>query len=340
MNSYERVMRAFNNETPDRIPVIPLFRDWCTKQGGFKVSESMVNAEKYVYSQFYSVKKFGYDAVFDLDGVHAESEAMGCVLKIAEDSPPMVIDHIVKDYASDLKNLRIPDPQKDGRLPLILKGIEQLKSLCENEIPVIGYTQGPYRHASMLRGPENIMRDAYKNPDAVKDLLEIALESLIVYGTAVANAGADIIMITDPTSSADAVSKKHWEKFGFPYTFELVKALKRTGCKIFIHICGDTSDRLTSFVELGVDGISLDEKVDLGEARRIVGNNMCLIGNVSPAQTLLFGKPEEVAEESKRCIDSVGRQGGFILSSGCLVPAQVPTENIEAMVKVAKEYSI
>jgi uroporphyrinogen decarboxylase len=341
MTSYERVMTALKGGQPDRVPIVPIIREWCAKQVGFRFIDIMTNVEKHVYAQYFCLRHIGYDAVWDLDGVHAESEAMGSVLKIHEDMPPSVLEPAVKNYDRDLGKLRIPDPQKDGRLPLILEGNRRLKELCEDQYPVVGYIQAPFRHASMLRGAEDAYRDMLRNPNDLKKLLEIATESLIVYGIAVARAGADIIFMPDPTSSGDAISRAAWEEFGFPCTKKLVSEIKKNAeILMILHVCGNTNDRLDSFAQTGVDGLSLDSKVDLAKAREALGDSICLIGNVDPIGSLLNGKPEDVAKETEYCIRSAGKKGNFILSSGCLMPPEAPPDNVQAMVDTAKKIGL
>jgi uroporphyrinogen-III decarboxylase len=88
--------------------------------------------------------------------------------------------------------------------------------------------------------------------------------------------------------------------------------------------------------KIGMHGVSLDEKNDLKNARQILGPNVCLIGNVNPTGTLLSGTVENVMAESKEAIDLAGRDGAFILASGCLIPSSAPLENLEALVATAK----
>jgi len=337
MTSYERIMLALEGKKPDRTPVFPLVRDWAIRQAGFTVSEAIQDVARHVYAQFFCLKRFGYDAVRDLSGIHAESEAMGSRLKIPDDGAPCVVDFAVKDYDRDLAKLRIPNPWTDGRLPIILEGIKQLKGMCAQDVPVIAYIQAPFRHASMLRGSDDIMKDTHKRPDRVKDLLEITTVSQIVYGIACVHAGADIIFISDPTSSGDAISVRTWEEFALPYTSRVVQAVKKTGAKMIMHICGDTSDRLQSLAGTGVDCLSLDSKVDFGYARKVLGEDLALMGNVDPTHSLPFKRPEEVEKEAREVVDKSGMSGSLILSSGCSVPAMTPPENIEAMVRAAKE---
>jgi MtaA/CmuA family methyltransferase len=337
MNSYERVMACFAGEKPDRVPIYPIVREWCCKQAGIKFSETMDNVEKHVYSQYYCARKFGYDVVFDLIGVHAESEAMGSVVKYGDGYLPMIKEPVIKNYEEDLPKLRTLNPYKDGRLPLILEGIRRLKELCDGEIPVEGYVQCPFRHAAMMRGADNLMRDIFKDKENARKLLEIATESLIIWGVAVAQAGADIVLLSDPTSSGDAVSPKQYEEWGLPYTQRVASAIKKTGVKLLLHMCGDTSDRLEILASTGVEGLSLDAKVDFGFARETLGPDYLLIGNVEPTDPLTIGTPETVYEHSKKVIDQAGRNGHFFLSGGCLISDEAPLENMEAMIKAGHE---
>lgn len=336
MTSYERIMTAFRGGETDRVPVMILVGYWAAEQVGFSIKEIMENVEKHVFSQYYCAMNYGYDAVFDLSGIHAESEAMGCRLKYDQNIPSSIEKNIVKDYKTDLSKLKIFNPNKDGRIPLILEGIKRLKSLCKNNIAVIGYLQAPFRLATTLRG-NMIYRDIIKNNDNLKKLLEITTYTQIIYGTALVHAGADIIDISDPTSSGDLISKKQWEELGFKCIKRVVKELKKTGVKIMLHICGDTSDRLDTFVKLGIDGMSLDQKVDLGYARKVMGKKICIIGNVNPTN-LAYNTPDEISEESRSCIEKAGKNGSFILCSGCGVGIGTPPENIKAMVKIAQDY--
>jgi uroporphyrinogen-III decarboxylase len=117
----------------------------------------------------------------------------------------------------------------------------------------------------------------------------------------------------------------------------MVSALKKTGVKLIMHICGDTSDRLELLAETGVDGLSLDAKVDFGFAREILGHAYLLMGNVEPTDPLFMGTPQKVYEHSKKVIDQAGGEGHFFLSGGCLIPDVVSVENVEAMFRAARE---
>ena len=339
LNSYERVMCVLEGKEPDYHPIVPMVREWASKQAGVRFMDELENAEKHVHSQSYCAREFGYDSVLDLVGVHAESEAMGSILKISEGYPPSVERPAVEDYKRDLPKLKLFDPYKNKRLSMILEGIRRLKELFNGELPVIGYVQAPFRHASMLRGTENVMRDMVKQKENLRELCEIALISEIIYAVAVISAGADIICVSDPTSSGDIVSKKNWEEWGLPLTTKLVSFIKRSGVKTILHICGNTEDRLESLASTGVDCLSLDEAVDFEKARKVLGPNYCLMGNIS-TNLMALGSPEGVEEATKEVIRKAGKGGHLLVSGGCLFADICPAENMRAMVKAAREYLI
>ena len=166
-------------------------------------------------------------------------------------------------------------------------------------------------------------------------MLEVTTLSQIYDGIACVHAGAGVVQISDP-SSGDAVSAKVWEEFGLPYTERVVDALKKMAVRVTMHVCGDTNDRPDSLALTGVDALSLDHKVDFVYAKKVLGDKVCLIGNLNPKETLFFKNADEVYEEGRALISAVGPYH-FILSSGCSIPAIAPPENIEATLRAPKE---
>lgn len=315
ITSYSRVMSALEGKKPDRVPVVPMAREWCSTQAGIEFIEELESVEKHVYSQTYSVSQFGYDIVWDMFACHSESEAMGSVLKISKGYPPSILKPAVEDYKTDLPRLKLFDPYQNKRLSTVLEGVRRLKTRFDGEIPVMGYVQAPLRHASMLRGSEQIMRDMFKEKENLRELCEIALNSLIVYAVAIISAGADIVFVSDPASSGDAISKKQYEEWGAPYTKRLVNLIKRSGVKTILHICGNTTDRLELMAQTGVDCLSLDGAVNFEDARKILGPNFCLMGNVDTT-LLAMGEAKAVEEKAKETLQKAGKDGCLLLSGG------------------------
>ena len=78
--------------------------------------------------------------------------------------------------------------------------------------------------------------------------------------------------------------------------------------------------------------IELDGTTDIFKAKEILGDWLCLKGDV-PATLLAQGEPDQVSDYCQNLIRSIGSDGGFILSSGCEVPLDARPENVVALVQ-------
>ncbi len=81
----------------------------------------------------------------------------------------------------------------------------------------------------------------------------------------------------------------------------------------------------------------LDSTTDIFKAKEILKDHMCIAGDV-PAGLSSYGTTKEMEEYCKKLIDTIGKDTGFILSSGCTVPADCKYENFEMMIDTAKNY--
>ena len=76
--------------------------------------------------------------------------------------------------------------------------------------------------------------------------------------------------------------------------------------------------------------MSLDGETDIFAAKEILGDHMCLMGDV-PATMLFMDSPKEIHQYCEKLIRRLG-PSGFILQSGCDIPANAKLENVQAMV--------
>lgn len=77
----------------------------------------------------------------------------------------------------------------------------------------------------------------------------------------------------------------------------------------------------------------IDGETNLFEAKKLLGDHMCIMGDV-PASMLFLDTPEQIHEYSTKLIRELG-PAGFILQSGCDIPANTKLENVQAMVAAA-----
>ncbi len=79
--------------------------------------------------------------------------------------------------------------------------------------------------------------------------------------------------------------------------------------------------------------MALDGETDIFRAKKVLEDHMCIMGDV-PASMLFLNHPDDVYQYCSRLIRELGPQG-FILQSGCDIPANAKLENVQAMVAAA-----
>lgn len=80
--------------------------------------------------------------------------------------------------------------------------------------------------------------------------------------------------------------------------------------------------------------LSLDNSTDIRTTREVLGDNMCMMGDVPPA-LLSSDTPEQVLEHCRDLIRD-SDPSGCILQSGCDIPVDAPLENVKAMADAAE----
>lgn len=336
---FERVKTVIRGALPDRIPVIPQITYTTAQLTGVGLVEALHSPEKTAGALLAGQRVLGYDAIYAgwESSFNLLAEAMGCTMRFPEDSVPQVAEHVVKT-PKDLSQLEIPDPYNSGRLPLHMKMLRIIKTKVQDKIPVIAYTPGPFTLAGQLCSVNLLMAATIQNPQFVHDITKITAQASTMYALANIEAGADIIVTADPTASGSLISPKTFKTFASPHLTKIAETVTKTGAIASLHICGKTTPMLELMADTGVKILELDHLVNLVEAKQRVGDKVILMGNLNPTELLLTGSPEAVEMAAKECIESVGKDGRYILSSGCEIPPQAPLENIKALVSAAHKY--
>lgn len=336
MTSYERYIAVCELREPDRVPVSPLIMTFAARLAGILYSDYCRYGELMAQAQLQCIRRFGYDSVNVTSDAVRESEAVGAPVYWQEDEVPAAGEEPFIKSRDDLKQLRLPDPLGDNRMHEQIKALKILREELGDGEVVYGWVEAPFQESAMLRNINYLMMDIYENPELVHELMRFSLEMELEFGLAQIEAGARFIGVGDAIASL--ISPDHYREFNYPYVAELVAGLKKAGARVKYHACGNTTALLPLFAELGADIINLDALIDLAEAKRVLGDKVCIKGNFDPTQVLLHGTPETVKEAARQCIRDGGQGGGFILSPGCEVPRDTPPENLEALVEAAKTY--
>jgi len=260
-----------------------------------------------------------------------EAEALGCQLDWGTISRT---PSVKKRAAFTPDELAIPENLLGmGRISTALKATEILQDHLGDRIIINAKVTGPFTIAGHVFGVSNLLSWIKTDPRKVHDALIRTVEVTKDLARAFLIHGADVISISDPTSSGDLLSGAYYEEFVFHHHKDVARSINAPST---LHICGYTRELLPHIRHTGFDGFSFEEKVDVQTAKRLLGDDISLIGNISPVATMLQGTPEKVAAEAVSCI----QKGIDILSSGCTLSPLTPLENIRALVRAAEQYHL
>lgn len=338
MTPLER-MAAFAAGKPyDRIPCSSFSGETACHFIGTTVSKYRHSARLMAEVETVTYNMFGHDGAGVGPGFLALAEAMGTELKYPEDNIPFVVNPVLKNW-DDFAKLEPADPHKDGKLPIYLEALARIKDAIGNEVPVGSGVGGPFTTAGLVRGTENFLKDLRRNPEMVHRLLHLVTETTLRYMDAVMDMGCKV-SIGDPAASGSLLSVKQFQEFAKPYLTMLVDHVKeRTGKGPSLHICGNSTPIWSDMADTGAPTLSLDNVIDLVEAKRVVGDRVCIMGNVKPIDTIMKGSPQQIEAEVKDCLrKAYDSPKGYILAVGCQVPLGTSADNFKCFMNAARKY--
>jgi hypothetical protein len=230
---------------------------------------------------------------------------------------------------------RIFDDVPPDRLPPNWERIDVRGAWAQIGVPVLsgGDVTTPVELLCGARSLTPFFIDMAEIPDTVEAVMEAMVLQLGSGPIRFAlQGGYPCVWVGGWRGAPSLMSPAMWERFVWKYMKRLTLEVIEAGLIPILHLDSDWTRELGRFRELPGSRciMALDGETDIYEAKRLLGDHMCLMGDV-PASLLFGGSPEEVHSYSARLIRELGPHG-FILHSGCDIPANAPLANVQAMV--------
>ena len=137
------------------------------------------------------------------------------------------------------------------------------------------------------------------------------------------------------------ISPEQWRKFLKPRFAKLFELGKSRDKFVWFHSCGDITSILPDLIDIGVD---VWETVQLHtlpmsakELKREYGKHITFFGGIN-TQRLPFAKPDEVRAEVIKCIEILGKNGGYICGPDHHIKPDVSVENTLALFDTATSF--
>jgi uroporphyrinogen decarboxylase len=198
----------------------------------------------------------------------------------------------------------------------------------------------PFTLLSQLRGSTNFMIDLRRHPQKVLAALDVLSDGLTAAGLALAEmTHAQTIILGAVRGSADFISPQMFEKFCLPYMVRASHAAVEAGLRIQYHFDTNWTPMLEYFKDLPPKSgyLHLDERTDIFKAKKVLGDHLCLLGNLKPSLFTL-GTEDEVERQVKEIIDGCASGGGLIISAELTADSRF--ELVDKMIQTTKEYGV
>jgi uroporphyrinogen decarboxylase len=286
------------------------------------------------------LERFPLDAAILFSDILTIPDAMGLGLYFAEGEGPR-FERPLRDEASITK-LAAPDPGESLRY--VIDSIAQVRRALAGKVPLIGFSGSPYTLACyMVEGQASddwhtVKLLLHQRPELLHRLLETNARAVAALLNAQIEAGVNVAMIFDTWGGS--LSAAAYREFSLEYIRRVLGELKRGAGAERVPVIVFTKGGapwLERIAATGCDCVGLDWSVDLADARRRIGADVALQGNLDPA--VLLASPEVVRREVQRTLESFGSGAGHVFNLGHGVPQIARPENVAALVAAVHELS-
>lgn len=272
------------------------------------------------------IRRFGLDGAILFSDILVVAQALGASLAFHEGEGPVLSP--IRDETA-LSRL---DPETAlSRLTPVLDTVKRLKGALPTPVTLLGFAGAPWTVACyMVEGKgtkdfEQARRLAVTDPALFGRLIDKLVEATDAYLSAQIEAGADAVQIFD--SWAGLLPEDAFRRWVIDPTAKLVRSLrkKHPGVPIIGFPKGAGANLGSYHRGVESEAIGIDFATPLSWARRELGNEVVLQGNLDPMLLLAGGEALDQAVDSIR---QDMRGGRFIFNLGHGVLPKTPPEHV------------
>ncbi len=349
----DRVKKALKRETGDRVPM----SFGATGEMSKKLLDYVgpdVDREKLLYS------------IFDVDIRGADASYVGPELKKYEDGS---YDNWFggrmqnKEYDGGVyaefvthpldKATTIEEIEEYSLPPMEWFDFTKIKEPL-SQYPDYAFTIGYFAlgwYSWELRGMSTFLEDLLVRPDIAGALIEKMADWGYQFIKNMVNAGKDYIgknylcvHLADDWATQDSllISPELYRKYFKRHYQKIINMAHDAGLSVEFHCCGSAIGLIPELIDTGIDILNPIQTSATGmvphELKEKFGKDLIFSGGVDVQQVLPLEDPDSVKKEVKYLLDTLGKDGGYILGPSHAIQVGTPPENIIAMYEAVYEY--
>ncbi len=343
----DRFLRALLKQPVDATPVwmmrqagryLPEYRETRSQAGDFM--SLCKNAEFACEVTLQPLERYPLDAAILFSDILTIPDAMGLGLYFETGEGPR-FKKIVRTEA-DVEALPVPKASSD--LDYVMNAVSTIRRELNGRVPLIGFSGSPWTLATyMVEGGSSkdfrhIKQMMYSTPEVMHQLLHKLALSVTDYLNEQIKAGAQAVQIFDTWGGV--LSKGCYEAFSLAYMKQIVDGLIREhdGRKIPVILFTKNGGQwLEEIAATGTDALGLDWTTEIADAKRRVGHNVALQGNMDPS--VLYASPAVIRKEVERILQGFNGNTGHVFNLGHGIHQFVDPDHAGAFIEAVHELS-
>jgi len=343
----DRLLRALLREPVDVTPVwmmrqagryLPEYRETRARAGSFM--DLCTNPDLACEVTLQPLERYPLDAAILFSDILTIPDAMGLGLSFTTGEGPR-FERPVRRQA-DVDAIGIPDPEDELRY--VIDAVRVIRRELHGRVPLIGFSGSPWTLATyMVEGGstkefariKGMMFDA---PQTLHQLLDKLAQSVIAYLNAQIAAGAQAVMVFDTWGGV--LTPRDYREFSLRYMQQIVAGVERNneGRRVPVVLFTKGGGAwLEDMAATGCDAVGLDWTIDIGEARRRVGDRVALQGNMDPC--VLYASPERIRDEVATILAGFGHGPGHVFNLGHGIHQHIDPDHAGAFIAAVHELS-
>lgn len=343
----DRFLRALQRQDVDVTPV------WMMRQAGRYLPEYRAtraqagdflslcqNPELACEVTLQPLRRFALDAAILFSDILTIPDAMGLGLGFEQGEGPRFARPVRSE--ADVDALPVVDAERD--LGYVIEAVRVIRRELNGQVPLIGFSGSPWTIATyMVEGGGSkdfarIKQLMMAEPAVLHALLDKVALSVIDYLNAQIRAGAQAVQIFDTWGGA--LGPRTYQTFSLQYMEKIVRSLIREHEGRTVPVIVFTKNGglwLESIAACGADCVGLDWAIDIGDARKRIGDQVALQGNMDPA--VLYASPETIRAEVAHILERFGAGNGHVFNLGHGIHQHVDPERARVFIDAVHELS-
>ena len=343
----DRFLKALMRQPVDRTPVwmmrqagryLPEYRATRAQAGDFM--SLCKNTELACEVTLQPLERYELDAAILFSDILTIPDAMGLGLYFEEGEGPKFRKPVRTE--ADIEQLQVINTASD--LSYVTDAVSMIRRELQGRVPLIGFSGSPWTLATyMIEGQSS--RDfaraktmLYTQPELMHQLLDKLALSVIDYLNAQIVAGAQVVQIFDTWGGA--LSHAAYQEFSLAYMQKIVSGLINQADGRDVPVILFTKGGglwLEAMADTGCHALGLDWTMDIGAAKKRVGDQVALQGNMDPA--ILRADPATIEREVQGILASFGAGNGHIFNLGHGITPDIDPQHAKVFIEAVHKFS-